>query len=45
MAGQGNNSCIHRSLPYISPADMIKYSLSRTIETYSLNATVLVRLM
>ena len=43
MAGQGNNSCINGSFPYIPQADMIKYSLNRTSETFSLNVTVLVR--
>ena len=43
MAGQGNNSCINGSFPYIPQADMIKYSLIRTSETFSLNVTVLVR--
>ena len=43
MAGHGNNSCINGSLPYIPQADMIKNSLSRTSETFSLNVTVMVR--
>ena len=43
MAGQGNKSCINGSFPYIPQADMIKYSLNRTSETFSLNVTVLVR--
>ena len=45
MAGQGNNSCINGSFPYILQADMIKNSLSRTSETLSLNVTVMVRWM
>ena len=43
MAGQGNKSRINGSFPYILQADMIKYSLTRTSETFSLNVTVLVR--
>ena len=42
-AGQGNNSCIYESFPYIPPADMIKYSLTSTSESFSLNVTFLVR--
>ena len=43
MAGQGNNSCIYESFPYVPPADMIKYSLTSTSESFSLNVTVSVR--
>ena len=42
MAEQGNNSCVNGSLPYLPLADMIKYSLTKTIKTFSLNVTVLV---
>ena len=42
MAGQGNMSCIDGSLPYLPLADMITYSLSKTVETFSLNVMVLV---
>ena len=43
MAGQGHNSCRNGSFPYILQADMVKYSLTRTSEAFSLNVTVSVR--
>ena len=43
IAGQGNDSCIYESFPYIPPEDMIKYSLISTSESFSLNVTVSVR--
>ena len=42
-AGQGDDSCVYESFPYIPPADMIKYSLTSTSESFSLNVTVSVR--
>ena len=45
IVGQGNDSCIEGSLPYIPLVDMITYSLSRSTANtnFTLTVTVMVR--
>ena len=45
IVGQGDDSCVEGSLPYIPPVDMITYSLSRTTvnTNFTLTVTIMVR--
>ena len=45
IVGQGDDSCIEGSLPYIPPVNMITYSLSRATanRNFTLSVTVTVR--
>ena len=45
IVGQGDDSCVEGSLPYIPPIDMISYSLSRAKANtnFTLTVTVMVR--
>ena len=45
IVGQGDDSCVEGSLPYIPPIDMITYSLSRAEANtnFTLTVTVMVR--